>query len=85
MKQFRYVISDPIGLHARPATILAKEAKNFDAEIVLAANGKRANAKAMLLIMSMAVKQGTEVVVTAEGTDEDAAIVRFEEIFKTNL
>ena len=45
MKQFSYTINDPIGLHARPATMLAKEAKNFEAEIVLFANGKKANAK----------------------------------------
>ena len=85
MKQFSYTINDPIGLHARPATMLAKEAKNFEAEIVLSANGKKANAKAMILIMSMAVKQGTEVLVTAEGSDEVAAIKQMKEFFSQNL
>ncbi len=85
MKQFTYTINDPIGLHARPATMLAKEAKNFEAEIVLSANGKKANAKAMILVMSMAIKQGTEVLVTVEGIDEAAAIGRMKEFFHQNL
>lgn len=85
MKQFVYVIKDPIGIHARPAAILAKEAKNFEAEIMIAANGKKANAKAMLGIMGMAVKQGNEATVTAEGSDEEEAIAKFKVLFTENL
>ncbi|MGB4661037.1 MAG: HPr family phosphocarrier protein [Mobilitalea sp.] len=85
MRQFSYRINDPIGLHARPATMIAKEAKNFYSEIILSANGKKANAKAMIMVMSMAVKQGTEVIVSAEGIDEEEAIKSFEGFFKDNL
>lgn len=85
MKQFIYVINDPIGVHARPATIFVKEAKKFESEITLSANGKKANATSMLMIMSMAIKQGNEVTVTASGSDEEAAIAKFRELFKDNL
>lgn len=85
MKQFVYVINDPIGVHARPATIFVKEAKKFESEITLSANGKKANATSMLMIMSMAIKQGNEVTVTASGSDEETAIAKFKELFKENL
>ncbi len=85
MKQFTYVIHDPIGIHARPATILTMEAKNYLSEITFEANGKKANAKSMLKVMSLAVKQGNEVIVTVDGVDQDKAIARLEELFKENL
>ena len=45
MKQFEYVIKDEVGIHARPAGILAKEAKKYDSVIKIHFNGKEAEAK----------------------------------------
>ncbi|MDD2957716.1 MAG: HPr family phosphocarrier protein [Lachnospiraceae bacterium] len=85
MKSFSYVITDEVGIHARPAGILAKEAKTVDSKITLSANGKTAEATKLMAIMSMGVKKGMEVTVTAEGGDEDASIAKMEEFFKANL
>lgn len=85
MKQFTYIIKDPIGIHARPATILAKEARNFESEIIIEGNGKKTNIEAMITVMSMAIKHKNQVVVTAEGSDEVSAISKIEDIFKTML
>ena len=74
MKQFTYTIQDSMGIHARPAGLLVKAAAAFkDTTIEISSNGKKADVKRIMAIMSMGVKQGAEVTVTCEGADEDAA------------
>lgn len=85
MKEFKYVITDEIGIHARPAGLLVKEAKAFSSKITLEANGKSAEATKLMAVMSLGVKSGAEVVIKAEGEDEDVAIAKMEEFMKANL
>lgn len=85
MKEFKYVITDEIGIHARPAGMLAKEAKAFSSKITLEANGKSAEVTKLMAVMSLGVKSGAEVVIRAEGEDEDTAITKMEEFMKANL
>ena len=85
MKEFSYVITDEIGIHARPAGMLVKEAKAFTSKITLEANGKSADATKLMAIMGLGVKTGAEVVIKAEGEDEDAAIAQMETFMKENL
>lgn len=85
MKEFTYVITDEIGIHARPAGMLVKEAKEFASKITLEANGKSADATKLMAVMSLGVKTGAEVIIKAEGDDEDAAIAKMEEFMKENL
>lgn len=85
MKSFKYVITDEVGIHARPAGILVKEAKATGAKVTLETNGKTVDATKLMAIMGMGVKKGTEVTVTVEGADEDAAAEKLEAFFKANL
>lgn len=86
MKSFDYVITDPVGIHARPAGLLAKEAKQVgDAVITVTKNGTTVKASQLMMLMSLGVKQGETVTVSAEGADEDTAIARMEEFFKANF
>lgn len=85
MKQFSYVITDEIGIHARPAGLLAKEAKKFASKITMEAEGKSAEVTKLMSVMQLGVKKGTEVVVKAEGEDEEAAILQMETFMKENL
>ena len=85
MKEFTYVITDEIGIHARPAGMLVKEAKAFTSKITIEATGKSADATKLMAVMSLGVKNGAEVVIKAEGEDEDAAIAKMEEFMKENL
>ena len=78
MKEFTYVIKEELGLHARPAGLLVKEAKKFQ-------SAKTAAAGKLIAIMSMGVKQGDEVTVQVEGPDEDAAFEALEKFFQENL
>ena len=85
MKEFTYIIKDEIGIHARPAGLLAKAAKECVAKITLTANGKTVEATKLMAVMGLGVKQGTEVVICAEGADEDAAITKMEAFMNANL
>ena len=85
MKSFNYVITDEVGIHARPAGILVKEAKKYSSKVTINAGGKSADATRLMAIMGMGVKKGDEVTVSVEGDDEDTAVVEMEKFFKENL
>lgn len=85
MKQFNYTIKDEVGIHARPAGMLAKEAKVFKSEILIEKNGKSVNATKLMMLMGLGVKCGDTVTVTVNGEDEDAAAKAMEEFFTANL
>jgi phosphocarrier protein len=86
MKQFDYTITDPIGIHARPAGMLVKEAKAFaDTAVTVTKNGITVKATQLMKLMSLGVKQGDTVTVAAEGAGEEAAIAARTEFFHKNL
>ncbi len=74
------------GLHMRPAGVLAKAASVFkDCNITLNVNGKSVNAKAVMQIMSAAIKCGAQVEIVCEGTDEQAALDGVAEMFENGF
>ena len=86
MKKFEYVITDALGIHARPAGLLVKAAKALDSTITIEkVGGKTAAATKLMAVMGMGIKQGDTVVVTAEGGDEEASIAAMEQFFNDNL
>ena len=74
MEKLSFVVSDPVGLHARPATILVNQASKFSSNINLIYNGKSVNLKSIMGVMSLGVGQGADVTITAEGADADDAL-----------
>ena len=86
MKSFDYVITDPVGIHARPAGILVKEVKNYkDSVVTLTKGEKSVNLLKLMALMQMGIKQGDKVTVSVEGGDEEAVCAKIEEFFKANL
>lgn len=85
MKTFEYKINDELGIHARPAGILAKEAKKFSSVCMIEKGEKSVKLSQLMMLMSLGVKQGDVVKVTAEGEDEDVAIEALEKFFNENL
>ncbi len=85
MKAFNYEIKDEIGIHARPAGLLVKEAKNYSSKIMLNVNGKSVEATKLMAIMSLGVKHGQTVEVTVEGEDEETACEGIKAFFEQNL
>ena len=85
MKEFQYIIRDEAGIHARPAGLLVKEAKNYKSGITICGNGKEADATRLMMVMSMGLKQGDEITVRAEGEDEDQAVEVMRKFFEEHL
>ena len=85
MKEFKYVITDKGGIHARPAGLLVKEAKKFQSECTITKGDKTKKLTQLMMLMSLGVKQGDTVTVTAEGADEEAAAAALKEFFENNL
>ncbi len=85
MKELSYIITDPEGIHARPAGALVKEAAAFTSKITIGKDGKEVDAKRIFGIMGLAAKQGQTIVLKAEGDDEDAAIEKLGTFLKENL
>lgn len=85
MKNFSYVIKDEVGIHARPAGILVKEAKKYQSKIVIIKNGKKAEATKLMALMGLGVKCGDEVLVEISGEDEETACREIKAFFENNL
>ena len=67
------------GLDARPVALLVQEASKYESNIYIEVDDKRINAKSIMGMMSMALLNGEEVVIDAEGEDEEAAAAAIEE------
>jgi phosphocarrier protein len=85
LKEFKYVITDPLGIHARPAGMLVKAAAPYASKITLTAPTGTADAKRLMALMRLAVKQGTELTITVEGDDEELAARELLTFFSANL
>lgn len=62
------------GLQARPAALFVQEANRFSADVFLEKDGKKVNAKSIMGLMSLAISNGTEIILSASGSDEEEAI-----------
>ena len=67
MKSFEYTIKDELGIHARPAGMLVKEAKKFASECTITKDGKTKKLTQLMMLMSLGVKQGDTVTVVMNG------------------
>ena len=86
MKEIRYVITDALGMHARPAGLLVKEASKFPCAVTVGVTGGAAvDAKRILGVMKLAAKQGMELTLSFDGPDEEAAAASMADFLKANL
>ena len=80
-KELSFVVSDPVGLHARPATIL-NQASKFTSNIKLVYNDKEVNLKSIMGVMSLGVPTKATVTIVAEGDDEEDVIASIAKVIK---
>ena len=81
-EKLSFVVSDPVGLHARPATILVNQASKFTSDIKLVYNGKEVNLKSIMGVMSLGIPTQSEITISCSGEDEDAAVAAIEEVLR---
>ena len=82
MKKANVVIENETGLHARPATELAKLAMKYKCSINLIVNGKLIDARSPLMIMSAGIKSKTELEILCDGEDEEKALEELKLVFE---
>ena len=68
------VVNNGTGLHARPATVLVKKASSFKSDVSIEFNGKKANVKSLIGVLSLGVTKGATITVLAKGDDEALAV-----------
>ncbi|MFL5660904.1 MAG: HPr family phosphocarrier protein [Ktedonobacteraceae bacterium] len=85
MQQAKVVVKHEAGLHARPASLFVKLAKQFSSDIKITSNGKTVSAKSLVLIITLAVQPNTEIEVRADGSDEQEAITALVGLVERNF
>ena len=85
MKEFKHVINDPMGMHARPAGMLVKAVAGYASKITVTASTGTADAKRLMGLMRLAAKQGMELTISIEGPDEEKAATELQAFLAENL
>ena len=85
MKNFSYVIKDEVGIHARPAGLLVKEAKKYQSKVMITKDGKSADPRKMFALMGLGIKCGDTITMSFDGADESAAAEALAAFLKENL
>jgi len=85
MQSFMYTIKAPVGMHARHAGLLVREASRYHSDITVSKGDRSANGKAILALMGLGVRQGDLIRVTIEGEDEDTALHELKNFIWTNF
>ena len=82
MIQKNFRIKNKLGLHARPAALLAQTAAKFESKVSIIKDGQEVDGDSILGIMMLAAESGSEIIVIVNGKDEKEAIKKIEELFK---
>lgn len=78
-------IINKLGLHARAAAKFVNLASSFSSDITLGRDNKRVNGKSIMGVMMLAASQGTLLELSANGSDEEQAVVRIEELINNRF
>ena len=84
MKEFTYTIQDPVGMHARPAGKLAKEAARYQSVVTVVRGEKQADTRRLMALMGLAIKAGQTITVQVEGPDEETAAPALKQFLTEN-
>jgi phosphocarrier protein HPr len=85
MTEIQITIKNPTGLHARPAAQFVQKAASFKSKVKIAGNNKAADGKSILAVMGMGLKQNSQIIITADGEDEEDCIKELEKLIKSNF
>lgn len=82
MDSVEVVVSNKLGIHARPAAMFVRVANRFDAEIIVEKDGERINGKSIMGLMMLAAGPGSRIRISASGEDAAKALADLEELFE---
>lgn len=79
------VVTNQVGLHARPATFFIQKSNEFKSSIWIEKEERRVNAKSLLGVLSLGITKGTEIEIIADGVDEEEAVAALETLIESNF
>lgn len=79
------VVQNQVGLHAKTATLFIQKANEFSASIWVEKDARRVNAKSLLGVLSLGITRGTEITLSADGGDADAALTALENLVSSGV
>ena len=82
MKDLQYTVKNSLGIHARPAALLAQACTNFKSAVMIECNGNVASGNNVLQILALHAAKGSVLNITADGPDEEEAITKIQEVLK---
>lgn len=85
MLEITLTIQHKIGLHARPAALFVQTAKQFDSDIRVTHDERKANAKSILNVLTLGASHGAAITVCAEGKDAKQALVALGTLVENNF
>jgi len=85
MQQAKLVITNEVGLHARPATLFVRTSNQFESEIHVKYGTKEANAKSILQVLSLGVEKDGEIDLIIDGPDEAQAITELSSLVQADF
>lgn len=85
MVQNTVTIQSEKGLHMRPAGVLARAMSNYESEVLLIYKEKRVNAKSLLNIIGAGIKQGSQIIIQCDGSDEQEAMTEALDVIENRL
>ena len=78
-------VLNELGIHARPASILAKKAKEFSCRLFILSDCDKADLSSMMSILMLAAAKGRKLIIRGEGDDAEAAVNAVVELFNTKF
>lgn len=82
MKEITVTVVDPVGLHARPATVAVNAASKFKSDVKIAYKGKSVNMKSIMGVMSLGIPTQSEITITTDGDDEEEALSTIKDVLQ---
>lgn len=79
------LVSNQVGLHARPATFFIQKANEFKSSIWVEKDERRVNAKSLLGVLSLGITRGVNITILADGPDEEQAVNALVELITSNF
>ena len=79
------LVSNQVGLHARPATFFIQKANEFKSSIWVEKDERRVNAKSLLGVLSLGITRGVNINIIADGADEEQAVLALVELISSNF
>jgi len=79
----KIIIEDPLGMHMRPASRLAKMAGDYQSKVTVKFNGKDFDCKSVMLLMTACIKHKSEIELVCDGPDEEKALAELAEFIES--